>query len=61
MADDKTKRGAADRQKVAGGQDHEVRHLAGKFGISTDQAKTLIEQHGTNRERLEAAARKLGD
>jgi hypothetical protein len=61
MADDRTKRGAAERQKVAGGQDHEVRHLAGKFGISTDQAKALVEQYGNNRERLEAAVRKLAD
>lgn len=61
MADDKGRRGAADGQKVAGGQDHEVRYLAGKFGISTDQAKTLVEQYGNNRQRLEAAARRLGD
>ena len=36
MTDDKTKRGASDRRKVAAGQDYEVRHLAEKFGISTD-------------------------
>lgn len=31
--DDHTKRGAADRSKVASGQDYEVRQLAKKFGF----------------------------
>lgn len=61
MADDRTKRAAAERRKALGGQDREIRHLAGKFGISTDQAKALVEQYGNKRERLEAAARKLAD
>ena len=59
MADDKTKRGVADRSKVAAEQNHEVRHLAEKFGISTDQARALIDQYGNNREKLETAARRL--
>ena len=57
--DDKTKRGAADRSKVAGGQDYEVRHLAEKFGLSVEQARDLIARHGNDRATLEAAARKL--
>jgi len=57
--DDHTKRGAADRSKVASGQDYEVRQLAEKFGLSMNQVKDLIAQHGNDRDKLEAAARKL--
>jgi len=57
--DDKTKRGAADRNKVAGKQDYEVRVFAEKFGLSVNQVKGLIAEHGNDRAKLEAAARKL--
>jgi hypothetical protein len=49
MAADKSKRVVADRSKVAPEQNHEVRHLAEKFGLSTDQARALIDQYGNDR------------
>lgn len=59
MADDKSKTGAADRAKVAGGQDYEVAHLAQKHAITADQAAALIETHGNDRATLDAAAAAL--
>lgn len=58
MADDKTKQGS-DRDRVAGGEEYEVRYFAEKHGISVEQAQELIEKHGNRREALDAAAEKL--
>lgn len=59
MADNKAKRGAADRRQVAGGEGYEVNYFARKHGISKDQAEELIKQVGSDREKLNAAAAKL--
>jgi Protein of unknown function (DUF3606) len=61
MPDDKTKVGEPDRSRVAADQDHEVRQLqlAEKHGLSLQQALDLIARHGTSREKLEEAAKKL--
>jgi len=59
MADDKSKRGAEDRARVAGEQGYEVDYFANKHGISREQAEQLIRQIGNDRVRLDEAARKL--
>jgi hypothetical protein len=59
MADDKSKRGKQDRSRVAAGQEYEVRDLAKKHGITQEQATELIRKHGSDRETLEAEAKKL--
>jgi hypothetical protein len=59
MPDDKTKVGEPDRSKVAADQDYEVNHLAQKYGISSAEARELIERFGNNRENLYAAAEML--
>ncbi|KRB93247.1 DUF3606 domain-containing protein [Sphingomonas sp. Root720] len=59
MADSKTKRGAADRSKVAGGEGYEVSYFARKHGITKEQAQDLIKQVGNDRDKLNAAAAKL--
>jgi hypothetical protein len=59
MADDKSKRGSQDRRTVAGGQTYEVREFASKHGITEDQARELIKQHGNDRKKLDEAATKL--
>jgi hypothetical protein len=51
MADDKTKTDAMDRNRVAGGQD-EVEYFAKHHGISLDQARSLIERFGNDRQAL---------
>lgn len=59
MADNKSKRGAADRRQIAAGEGYEVNYFAKKHGISKDQAQKLIAKVGANREKLNAAAEKL--
>lgn len=59
MADNKSKRGAADRRQIAGGEGYEVNYFARKHGISKDQAQDLIKRVGSDREKLNAAAAKL--
>lgn len=59
MADDKAKRGGADRRQVAAGQGYEVNYFARKHGIGKDQAEKLIKRIGNDREKLNAAAEKL--
>ena len=57
MPDDKSKPGARDKARVAGGQDHEVAYFAKKFGIAPERARALIRKHGNDRKNLEAAVR----
>jgi hypothetical protein len=59
MPDDKTKVGEPDRSRVAADQTYEVRYLAGKYGLSPQQARQLIARVGNDREKLEQAAREL--
>ncbi|RYG88960.1 MAG: DUF3606 domain-containing protein [Alphaproteobacteria bacterium] len=59
MADDKSKRGGADRSRVAAGEGYEVNYFAKKHGLSAQQARDLIEKVGNDREKLNAAAGKV--
>jgi hypothetical protein len=59
MADDKTKRGAAHRKRVAAGEGYELRYFARKHGITAGQARQLIDRHGNDRDALNAAATKM--
>jgi hypothetical protein len=59
MADDKSKRGQQDRSRVAGNEPYEVEYLASKHGLTRDQAESLIKQHGNDRAKIDAAAKKL--
>jgi hypothetical protein len=59
MADDKSKRGAGDRARVAGGEGYEVSYFARKHDVTTQQAEDLIKKVGNDREKLNEAAAKL--
>lgn len=59
MADSKSRRGGADRSRVAAGQGYEVSYFARKHGITADQARDLIKKIGNDREKLNAAAEKM--
>ena len=59
MTDDKNKKDRRDRNKVAGGEDYEVRYLMEKTGITNSQALTLIHRYGHDRATLEKHARQL--
>jgi hypothetical protein len=61
MADDKTKRGAADRSRVSGSEPYEVAYFAKKHGITQVQARALIKKHGNMRKTLDAAAKRLSE
>jgi hypothetical protein len=59
MPDNKQNVGEPDRSRVSGSEDYEVQHFAQKHGLSADQARALIRQHGNDRDKLETAARAL--
>ena len=50
---------AADRAKVAASDPNEVRYFGKKHGLTDDQVKDLINQHGNDRKTLEEAVAKL--
>jgi len=52
MADDMTRTGKPDRGRVAGGEGYEVAYLARKHGITTEQARELINRTATTAPRL---------
>ena len=54
-----TSRGRAqDRERVAGGQDHEVQYEAKKTGVSKDKVKKTVEEVGNSRDSVEAQLKK---
>ena len=59
MADNKQHVGEPDRSRVSASEDYEVRYFAKKHGLSMDQVRALIRQHGNNRAELERAAEAL--
>lgn len=59
MADDKSKRGADDRARVAAGEDYEVSYFARKHDITVQEAEDLIKKVGNSRDKLDDAAIKL--
>jgi hypothetical protein len=59
MADNKKKKGKADRSKVSGGEGYEVNYFANKHGINREQARKLISKIGNSRDKLNKAAEKL--
>lgn len=59
MADNPKNVGEPDRSRVSASEDYEVRYFAEKHGISMDQARRLILQHGNDRETLDRAAEAL--
>jgi hypothetical protein len=58
MADDPTKRGAADRSKVAALQKHEVDYLRKKLGVTEAQVKAAVAKVGHSRDKVEAELKK---
>jgi len=58
MEKKKTSSGVSqDRQKVAGGQEYEVKYESKKTGTSTDQVKKAIKTDGNSRKKVEAKLR----
>jgi hypothetical protein len=59
MPDNKSQVGEPDRSRVSASDRYEVQHFAERAGISTDEARELIERFGNDRETLEREANKL--
>jgi predicted metal-binding transcription factor (methanogenesis marker protein 9) len=60
MSDDLSKKGNADRIRVAKGEEHEVKYLANKFGVSKEEVEKAIDRAGPMRENVEAELKKGG-
>ncbi|MDB5702424.1 MAG: hypothetical protein JWL66_2623 [Sphingomonadales bacterium] len=56
MADDKTKKGAGDRNRVAANEGYEVSYFARKHGLARADAAELIKRVGSDRKKLNEAA-----
>jgi hypothetical protein len=50
---------ASDRSRVAASDPSEVRYFGKKHGLTDDQVRDLIKQHGNDRKTLEAEVAKL--
>ena len=59
MADDTSKRGTQDRNRISGSQGYEVDYFAKKHSISKAVAEQLIKQYGNNRAVLDQEAEQL--
>jgi hypothetical protein len=49
----------SDRSRVAASDPSEVRYFGKKHGLTDDQVKDLIKQHGNDRKTLEEAVAKI--
>ncbi len=58
MADNKQKRGKADRARVSAGQPSEVYYVARKYGVSADTVRSVIKRVGNSRKKVYAALEK---
>jgi hypothetical protein len=53
MADKKENRDGRDRSRVSSTEEYELRHVAQKFNVSTDDVRKAIEAVGNEREKIE--------
>lgn len=49
----------SDRSRVAASDPSEVRYFGKKHGLTDDEVRNLIKQHGNDRKTLEAAAAQM--
>ena len=59
MADNKKKRGKADRARVSGSETYEVYYVARKYGVSADTVRKVIKRVGNSRKKVYAALEKM--
>lgn len=53
MADDKTKTGRADRDRVSLSDDYEIQDLARKHGVAPEVVREAVRKVGPQRDRVE--------
>jgi hypothetical protein len=54
MSDDKSKRGAPDRERINVNEDYELKYWTKKFGVSAAQLKAAVSAAGTTAKAVEA-------
>ncbi|MDF1631128.1 DUF3606 domain-containing protein [Mycoplana sp. MJR14] len=59
MSDNKKKVGKPDREHVATSQPYEISYFAKKHGISAEDARRIVKQHGGDRDAADNAANRL--
>jgi hypothetical protein len=52
MSDDKTKRGAADRQRIAINEEHEVRYWTKELGVSPTELEEAVKSVGNSADKV---------
>jgi len=57
MPDDRTKKGAQDRDRINMGEDYEVRYWTQKWGVTKERLQQAIDKVGAS---IKAVARELG-
>jgi len=55
MADDKTNRGPQDRSRINTSEDYEVSYWTNELGVSEEELKKLVSQHGNSAEAVRSA------
>jgi hypothetical protein len=58
MADDKTKKGPADRKRINIHEDYEVEYWSGHFHVKPNELRELVSKHGVMVEDVEKAVKK---
>ena len=58
MADNSTKRRPGDASRINLSEDYEVRYWTKELGVSVDELKRLVAQHGDSAARIRAALEK---
>jgi hypothetical protein len=57
MPDDPTKRAPQDKRFISLQEEHEVQYWTRELGVSIDQLKVLVAQHGNSADKVRAALR----
>jgi len=60
MADDKSKRGAADRSRINIHEPYEVKYWTKTLGVNSEKLMELVKEHGTSAEAVRNAVKGKG-
>jgi len=58
MADDKSKKGSQDRERINISEEYEVRQWSKKFGVTPDQLRATVRKVGNSAEAVERELKK---
>jgi hypothetical protein len=55
MADDMSKRGSQDRNRISLSEEHEVRYWTKALDVSEEQLRELVQKHGNSAQKIREA------